>query len=85
MCYPIRCSGGGFRRLPLGKTRFRATDISQGCEMTPEWELKNEASAHAYSIGTLFSSILFSVMTPRRDLRRNRSKNKTLMGDKTDG
>lgn len=26
------------------------TDISQGCEMTPEVGLKNEASAHAYSI-----------------------------------
>jgi hypothetical protein len=25
-----------------------ATDISQGREITPEWGLKNEASAHAY-------------------------------------
>lgn len=40
---------GGLRRLPLGKTRLRATDISQGREVTPERGLKNRASAHAHS------------------------------------
>jgi tRNA-splicing ligase RtcB len=37
--------------LPLGKTRLRATDISQGREVTPERGLKNEAPARAYSVG----------------------------------
>jgi hypothetical protein len=46
--------GGGSFRLTLGKTRTgpaesQPTDISQGREMTPEGELKNEASVHAYS------------------------------------
>jgi len=30
-------------RLPLGKTRLRATDISQGRELTPEWGVKRGA------------------------------------------
>lgn len=45
--------GGGLRRLPLGKTRStRATDISQGRELTPERGLKNEAPARAYPAQT---------------------------------
>jgi hypothetical protein len=44
-------SSGGLHRLPLGKTRSDgATDESQGREVTPEWGLKNEAPARAYSV-----------------------------------
>ena len=36
------------------------TDISQGCEMTPEVGLKNEASAHAYSTISSRLSVSFA-------------------------
>lgn len=45
----IVVNSGGHHRLPLEKTHLRVTDMSQGCEMTPEWGLKNEAPARAYS------------------------------------
>lgn len=41
---------GDCPRLPLGKTHLRMTDISQGCEMTPEGQSKNEAPVRAYSM-----------------------------------
>jgi len=55
MLYSDLGSSGGLRRLPLGETRFRATDNSQGRESTPERGLKNEAPARAYSTGTHLS------------------------------
>lgn len=41
---------------PCGAAERCPTDISQGREMTPEGELKNEAPARAYSTISVFST-----------------------------
>lgn len=42
--------GGGRHRLPLGKTRSRERrTLAKVARETPEWGLKNEAPARAYS------------------------------------
>ena len=46
----MSCDGGGLYRLPLGKTRSRERrTLAKVARDTPEWGLKNEAPARAYT------------------------------------